>query len=319
MSLKGVPYAKGLGTHSTTKLVYNIGGQYSQFLADLGIDDEETGNPAYVDMQVLGDGKLLYDSGLILTTSATQHIDVKVAGVQQLTLLVNDPGEGTAHASADCGPVPDSTEPRRKDPRESHRQLHVPRTDGCRDLAPPPEGLWLDITLALLKRLRLPHQSNRTGRGRGCDPGPPVRVPGQGSGCSGGAASAAGAWGFFRVVFLTNPLDWRSKVTRTVPWMVSASATTPLSSRAASRHGRPRTGPSCRQASGCRPGRATGRRTARARRAWCRSPRPPGDGDASARSGPSTTTSTAGQLRDVGSAGCRGEPEQRDRQHAQGD
>jgi hypothetical protein len=101
MSLKGVGYSTGLGVHSISNLVYNLNGQFSLFLADIGIDDEQAGNPASVDMQVFGDGKLLYDSGLMLANSPTQHVDVNMSGVSKLTLFVNDGGDGTNHDSAD--------------------------------------------------------------------------------------------------------------------------------------------------------------------------------------------------------------------------
>jgi hypothetical protein len=92
MSLKGVAYSQGLGTHANSNIVYDLNGQYSVFLADIGVDDEESGNPAKVFLEVLGDGKLLYNSGVILTSSATEHVDVNVTGVQQLTLVIDSLG-----------------------------------------------------------------------------------------------------------------------------------------------------------------------------------------------------------------------------------
>lgn len=94
-------YDQGLGTHAASSLVYNLNGQYSYFLSDIGIDHEQAGNPASVDFQVLADGKLVFDSGLVRTTSPIQHVLVNVSGVQRLTLVVTDAGDGTAHDSAD--------------------------------------------------------------------------------------------------------------------------------------------------------------------------------------------------------------------------
>ena len=41
ITLNGVTYAKGLGTHAVSQIVYTIGGQYSTFASDVGIDDED--------------------------------------------------------------------------------------------------------------------------------------------------------------------------------------------------------------------------------------------------------------------------------------
>src|SRR5690606_16343031 len=39
MSIGGVSYAKGVGVHSASEIVYNLGGQYTTFQAYVGIDD----------------------------------------------------------------------------------------------------------------------------------------------------------------------------------------------------------------------------------------------------------------------------------------
>jgi hypothetical protein len=90
ITLRGVTYAKGLGTHANSTIVYNLNGQYTSFLADIGLDDEEIGkgNPS-VDFQVIGDGKVLYDSGAVTLASAVKSLNVNVTGVQQLSLVVN--------------------------------------------------------------------------------------------------------------------------------------------------------------------------------------------------------------------------------------
>jgi hypothetical protein len=91
ITLNGVTYAKGLGTHAASQIIYNIAGQYNQFVSDVGIDDEEDkAGTGSVEFQVIGDGKVLFDSGVMTNTSATQHIAVDVTGVQQLTLLATN-------------------------------------------------------------------------------------------------------------------------------------------------------------------------------------------------------------------------------------
>ena len=100
ITLNGVVYAKGLGVHATSTVVYNLAGQYSSFASAIGIDSEVNGNGS-VDFQVLADGVKIYDSGLMLGTSATQSLNLNVAGVNQLTLIVTDGGDGIDYDHAD--------------------------------------------------------------------------------------------------------------------------------------------------------------------------------------------------------------------------
>jgi hypothetical protein len=97
-------YAKGIGTHAVSTIVYNLGGQYSTFQSDVGIDAEEdfkgTGS---VDFQVIGDGKTLYDSG-VLTNDQVGHINISIAGVQTLTLkAINGVANSIDYDHADWG------------------------------------------------------------------------------------------------------------------------------------------------------------------------------------------------------------------------
>jgi hypothetical protein len=96
LSIKGTPitlrkvvYPKGIGTHAVSSIVYNLNGQYSSFVADVGVDDDTKGQGA-VDFQVIGDGKILFDSGVLTGTSAVKHINVSIAGIKQLTLVANN-------------------------------------------------------------------------------------------------------------------------------------------------------------------------------------------------------------------------------------
>ena len=91
ITLRGTTYAKGIGTHAVSQIVYNINGQYTSFVSDVGVDDEENiKGIGSVDFQVIGDGKVLFDSGVVTNTSAVAHINVSVVGVKQLTLLATN-------------------------------------------------------------------------------------------------------------------------------------------------------------------------------------------------------------------------------------
>lgn len=101
ITLNGVTYAKGLGAHANSEIIFNIGGGgFSRFISDVGLDDETAPNGTVV-FQVYGDGVLLYSSGVVNNQSATQNINVSVAGVQQLRLVITDAGDNTFYDHAD--------------------------------------------------------------------------------------------------------------------------------------------------------------------------------------------------------------------------
>ena len=91
LSLRGNTYTTGIGTHAVSQIVYNLAGKYTSFLSDVGVDDEENGKGiGSVDFQVIGDGKVLFDSGVLTNNSPIVSLDVNVTGVKTLTLLATN-------------------------------------------------------------------------------------------------------------------------------------------------------------------------------------------------------------------------------------
>ncbi|HTD93645.1 MAG TPA: NPCBM/NEW2 domain-containing protein [Chitinophagaceae bacterium] len=128
-SVKGTPlkiglntYAKGLGTHSISEIEYSLGGQFKEFRADIGVD-EQAGDEGAVRFKVCVDG--LVKAGTLVTanTSAGGAADVKsiygfnvsaatgkddsrsirvgITGAQVLRLVVDDAVNGFANDYAD--------------------------------------------------------------------------------------------------------------------------------------------------------------------------------------------------------------------------
>jgi len=91
LTLNGVTYSKGIGTHAIGAHEYNLGGIVSRFQADLGVDDEVGSNGSVI-FQVFADGWKIYDSGIMTGGSATRTVDLDVNGVTRLTLGVTDTG-----------------------------------------------------------------------------------------------------------------------------------------------------------------------------------------------------------------------------------
>jgi lysophospholipase L1-like esterase len=91
--LSGVTYAKGLGTHARSEIVYDLGGAYARFRADVGIDDDAGAQGSAV-FEVWVDNVKLFDSGLRTGNSPTLPVTVDVAGKNTLKLVVADGGNG---------------------------------------------------------------------------------------------------------------------------------------------------------------------------------------------------------------------------------
>ncbi|SDK07815.1 NPCBM-associated, NEW3 domain of alpha-galactosidase [Lentzea albidocapillata subsp. violacea] len=100
LSIGGVTYAKGLGTHAPSEVSVYLGRGCERLAAKIGLDDE-TEQPGSVAFQVFGDDKPLYDSGVIRGKGAAVPIDVDVSNVRMLSLRVTDGGDGRNFDHAD--------------------------------------------------------------------------------------------------------------------------------------------------------------------------------------------------------------------------
>jgi len=92
LSIAGRVFDKGLGVHSKTELDYTIGGAFESLVATIGIDDVVRPSGSVI-FRVLGDGKVLFDSGVLTGQDPPCDIRVEVKGANTLTLTV-DYGEG---------------------------------------------------------------------------------------------------------------------------------------------------------------------------------------------------------------------------------
>src|SRR5262249_34500176 len=93
MRMKGVHYAKGLALHSKTVLVYDIGGDYKELRAMLGVDDTVlTQNRVAVQaiVTIQGDGRDLF-KGEVKSRDEPKPIVIDVKGVKRLRITVAAP------------------------------------------------------------------------------------------------------------------------------------------------------------------------------------------------------------------------------------
>ena len=91
------PYAKGIGTHAGSEIVYKLGSEYTRFRSAIGVAYNKYGTSANVIFKVLGDGDELYNSGEMKGNPYTppQYIDVDVTGVDELKLIVDENGSNS--------------------------------------------------------------------------------------------------------------------------------------------------------------------------------------------------------------------------------
>ena len=99
ITLAGVVYAKGLGTHAVSDIRYTMN-TCTSFTAKVGVDDE-VGNLGSVVFQVWTDGLKIYDSGVLTGASPTATVSVDVTGKTNLQLVVTDGGDNINYDHAD--------------------------------------------------------------------------------------------------------------------------------------------------------------------------------------------------------------------------
>jgi hypothetical protein len=87
--INGVYYAKGIGVHTYAQITYSLGGQYTKFVSDTGLDYLE--NSATMIFEVNVDDKLVYDNGNgTKTKDQVAPVSLDVTGKNTLTLYVRD-------------------------------------------------------------------------------------------------------------------------------------------------------------------------------------------------------------------------------------
>ena len=91
LSIGGRAFAAGVGTHSPGSLFIALDGGEGKFHAFAGIDDE-VGKRGSATFTILGDGKILWKSGVMRGGEAAKEVSVPLKGVRVLALLVGRRG-----------------------------------------------------------------------------------------------------------------------------------------------------------------------------------------------------------------------------------
>ncbi len=101
MQIKGKKFDKGIGAKAGSSYFIELGGS-QRFTADVGLDDQTDERPwRKAQFQVLVDGKVAFDSGLLMAGQPAQPVDLDVAGRKLLELRVIDHAYNFPPALAD--------------------------------------------------------------------------------------------------------------------------------------------------------------------------------------------------------------------------
>jgi alpha-galactosidase len=87
ISIGGRTFDKGVGTHAGSELHVILDGKAERFKAFVGVDDG-AGRRGTVRFMVYGDGKRLFDSGVMKGGQEAKAVDVPLAGVKHLRQMV---------------------------------------------------------------------------------------------------------------------------------------------------------------------------------------------------------------------------------------
>lgn len=87
LKLGGKTYTNGVGTHANSTLHVKLDGKVVAFRAVVGVDDQTKGRGS-VRFVIYGDGKMLFDSGVMKGGEGGKRVDVRLAGVSALILSV---------------------------------------------------------------------------------------------------------------------------------------------------------------------------------------------------------------------------------------
>ncbi|MCY9549339.1 NPCBM/NEW2 domain-containing protein [Lysinibacillus xylanilyticus] len=101
LSIKGVKYEKGIGSHSNSSIKYNLNGQYTKFTVDVGIDDQVAPGHGSVNFVIIADGKILYISPVKKSNEPAEHVEVDIAGKNTLELVAFNANDNIDNDHAD--------------------------------------------------------------------------------------------------------------------------------------------------------------------------------------------------------------------------
>ena len=101
LTIGGVVYKKGIGTHAVGLIEMDLKGTAERFQGLVGLDDEVKGKMGSVVFVVQTDKKEVFRSPLMKSGMSVVKVDINLKGVKRLSLIVEDGGDGSDSDHAD--------------------------------------------------------------------------------------------------------------------------------------------------------------------------------------------------------------------------
>jgi len=100
ITIGGTTYARGLGAHAPSSIVYHLGGACSVLHTDVGVDDEVSRNSTLT-FEIWADAAKVADSGVMTADDPARSLTADLTGARELRLVVTDAGDGNNSDHAD--------------------------------------------------------------------------------------------------------------------------------------------------------------------------------------------------------------------------
>jgi len=102
LRIGGKAFEHGVGTHARSEMRVLLDGKALRLTGACGPDDASAGDPAAsVEFEIVGDGAVLWRSGVMKAGAAPATYDLPLDGVKELRLRAGDAGDGMAADRAD--------------------------------------------------------------------------------------------------------------------------------------------------------------------------------------------------------------------------
>ncbi|HLK55964.1 MAG TPA: NPCBM/NEW2 domain-containing protein [Chthonomonadaceae bacterium] len=101
LTLGGVIYPHGIGTHAKSEMLINLKGVATRFVAMVGLDDEKANSPGSITFEVWVDGKRAASTGVMRGGQPPKLLAVDLTGAKRMTLSVGDADDGIDSDHAD--------------------------------------------------------------------------------------------------------------------------------------------------------------------------------------------------------------------------
>lgn len=92
LTIAGQKFERGIGTHAVSRFMLNLAGKGIRFTAQIGADDEAKGGNMY--FYILGDKKVIWESGLMKTGDKSKVVNIGLEGIQKIAFLVAEGEDG---------------------------------------------------------------------------------------------------------------------------------------------------------------------------------------------------------------------------------